>query len=385
MPSLLSLYTKLFKPAGAHSFLDQLSSVCMQWNDFSKALPVRFVLFADIQDNETYRSRFKQARALLEEMYPDMTPVFTLVAQAPVDGNGLVLEVHYLSSDSDWEVNSGQVNSCYYLKVKGDDGMALFLGTTHLACLGGYTQNQAELIFDDIQSVMNIENLHLDHIIRQWNYIENITSIEDGRQNYQQFNDARSHFYAHGDWHNGFPAATGIGTTAGGVIVDCNFLYNSDSLRVFPLDNPLQVAAHAYSRQVLLDGIPCITPTTPKFERAKAIVSNRHTFVYISGTAAIRGERSLMGMDIQEQTRVTIENIEYLISEKNFSEAHGRVGYRQPQLQSLRVYLKNASDQKVAAEKLQELLESYDAVFLQADVCRDELLIEIEAFASAAN
>lgn len=382
MPSLLSLYTKLFKPAGAPSFLDQLSSVCMQWNAYSKALPVRFVLFTDIQDNETYRTRFKQARALIEEMYPENTPVFTLVAQAPVDGSGLVLEVHYLSSDPDWNIQAGQINSCYYLKVQGDEGTALFLGTTHLACLGGFIQNQAELIFEDIKLVMDKENLQLHQIIRQWNYIEHITGVEDGRQNYQQFNDARSQFYAPGDWSNGFPAATGIGTSAGGVIVDCNFLYDSEKVRVFPLDNPLQIAAHAYSRQVLLEGIPYITPTTPKFERAKAIVSDQDSFVYISGTAAIRGEHSLRGMDIHVQTQVTMENIEYLISEKNFCDAHGTVGYRQPELQSLRVYLKNAADQAAAADKLYEMLGTYDAVFLQADVCRDELLIEIEAFAS---
>lgn len=381
MSSLLSLHTKLFKPAGAHKFLDQLSSVCMQWNASSKALPVRFVLFADIQDNEIYRTCFKQARALIEEMYPQNTPVFTLVAQAPVDGSGLVLEVHYLSPDPDWEIEARQVNSCYYLKIRGEEGTAVFLGTTHLACLGGYTQNQAELVFEDISMVMKQEKLVLDQIVRQWNYIEHITAVEDGRQNYQQFNDARSHFYAPGKWQTGFPAATGIGTTAGGVIVDCNFLYESDHIRVYPLDNPLQIAAHAYSRQVLLEGIPSLTPTTPKFERAKALVSGHQSFVYISGTAAIRGELSLMGMDIHVQTQVTMENIQYLISEENFTAAHGNVGYKQPTLQSLRVYLKNASDQSSAAQKLSQMLGEFDAVFLQADVCRDELLIEIEAFA----
>lgn len=381
MPSILSLSTKLFKPAGAHSFLDQLSSVCMQWNAFRSALPVRFVLFADIGDNEQYRFMFKQAKALIQEMYPLNTPVFTLVAQAPVDGSGLVLEVHYLPSGEDWKVEAGEHNSCYLLKVTGTDGTGIFLGTTHLACLGGYIQNQAELVFEDIQWVLEKENLCLDHIVRQWNYIEKITDFVDGRQNYQQFNDARSVFYAPGVWETGFPAATGIGTTAGGVIVDCNLLYPSAEWAVFPIDNPLQVAAHAYSRQVLLDGIPLMTPTTPKFERAKGIVSAQHSFVYISGTAAIRGERSLLGMDIQEQTRVTMENIQYLISEKNVHDVHPQLGYREPELQSLRVYLKYAQDQTPAAAQLQNMLGSFDAVFLQADVCRDELLIEIEAFA----
>ena len=61
--------------------------------------------------------------------------------------------------------------------------------------------------------------------------------------------------------------------------------------------------------------------TTPKFERAKAVWKEDHGFVYVSGTAAIRGEQSLEGVGIEQQTLTTLENIEYLVSRDNLNRS----------------------------------------------------------------
>ena len=60
-----------------------------------------------------------------------------------------------------------------------------------------------------------------------------------------------------------------------------------------PIDNKLQVAAHAYSEQVL--EVARQKKTTPKFERAKSMSFQDRKLIYISGTAAIRGEGSRSG------------------------------------------------------------------------------------------
>lgn len=52
--------------------------------------------------------------------------------------------------------------------------------------------------------------------------------------------------------------------------------------------------------------------------------------VYISGTAAIRGEESLKGVGLERQLQITMENIAQLIDDAR--------------LVMLRVYLKNESD-----------------------------------------
>jgi hypothetical protein len=82
-------------------------------------------------------------------------------------------------------------------------------------------------------------------------------------------------------------------------MIDVDALLCKDgSVRVLGVDNPLQIAAHAYSQNVLLGEKDAALPqkTTPKFERAKAVWKEDHGFVYVSGTAAIRGEQSLEGV-----------------------------------------------------------------------------------------
>ena len=89
--------------------------------------------------------------------------------------------------------------------------------------------------------------------------------------------------------------------------------------------------------------------------------------VYISGTAAIRGEESLKGVGLERQLQITMENIAQLIDDAR--------------LVMLRVYLKNKSDYEVARRELESYGLNIPVSYLQAGVCREELLIEIEGIA----
>ena len=80
---------------------------------------------------------------------------------------------------------------------------------------------------------------------------------------------------------------------------------------------------------------------TPKFERAKSMSFQDRKLIYISGTAAIRGEESLKGVGLERQLRITMENIAELIADAK--------------LVKLRVYLKNKSDYE-EAERFDEYL-----------------------------
>ena len=89
--------------------------------------------------------------------------------------------------------------------------------------------------------------------------------------------------------------------------------------------------------------------------------------IYISGTAAIRGEESLKGVGLERQLRVTMENIAELIGDAR--------------LKALRVYLKNKSDYPEAERLMNIYALEIPIAYMWADVCRDELLIEIEGIA----
>ena len=103
--------------------------------------------------------------------------------------------------------------------------------------------------------------------------------------------------------------------------------------------------------------------------------------IYISGTAAIRGELSLENVGIEEQTRITLENIEHLISNEVLEGTKiGPVSHAE--LTYIRIYLKNNNLFTGAKKIIDQKYSSLPAVYVQADVCRDELIVEIEGIAA---
>ncbi|MBR2170277.1 MAG: endoribonuclease L-PSP, partial [Alistipes sp.] len=239
---------------------------------------------------------------------------------------------------------------------------------------------QSNQIFRELGDILANEDYNINNIVRQWNYIENITSLSPEGQNYQQFNDARSEFYSKTTWKNGYPAATGIGTACGGVTVVVDALRNS-GICSEPIDNPLQISAHAYSQKVLINNNSAPNKTTPKFERARRVECKEMEAIYISGTAAIRGEESCTDSDIISQIKVTMENIEQLTSQKDSKHKNDsqEVGYENSML---RIYLKHRSNWPQVKQWIADNCANVETLCIEADICRSELLVEIEGIAN---
>jgi enamine deaminase RidA (YjgF/YER057c/UK114 family) len=240
---------------------------------------------------------------------------------------------------------------------------------------------QSNAVFSQIREILLREKFPVSSIVRQWNYIENISSFDGEHQNYQAFNDSRSHFYAEEEWSYGYPAATGIGTQSGGIMVEI-IAFSGEGLVNKALNNPLQTAAHKYSQDVLLGASdPCFkTRTTPKFERGRIVGSSDILTIYISGTAAIRGETSLIADDVTEQTRITMENIDHLISTVNLPSSGVSCEYK-----LLRIYVKYPSHMEVVRTFMKANYPNVIKFYVCADICREELLVEIEGIASFYN
>jgi enamine deaminase RidA (YjgF/YER057c/UK114 family) len=256
---------------------------------------------------------------------------------------------------------------------------------------------QGKELFQRIATVFQEEGFRASDIVRQWNYIGHITETENGMQHYQAFNEARARFYkSSDDWHErGYPAATGIGMSIQGLIISLiASIGTTPEVRILPIDNPLQVAAHHYSQAKLVgdeqqeratissgmkDTAISIPLATPKFERGKILLNQQSGLCYVSGTAAIRGEESMHSLNAELQTRQTIENINFLISEENLRP----VGITDfvTTFVSLRVYFKNKEDAEVIQAEVEKQWAGIPVVYMQADICRKELLVEIEGVA----
>ncbi len=337
-------------------------------------LAVRITLFADVDSAEEYQSKLAIVGSSVAERFGDKMPAYSLVSQATF-GCEVAAEACLLSS-KEFEIERRP----YGVVVRGEEYEEIVAGGLVGNCVEQSFSEQCITVFEKLGAILDENGCGVERIVRQWNYIEHITHMSEGEQNYQIFNDARSKFYAKGDWSvAGYPSATGIGATAGGVVIDFNALVRCGEASFVALDNPLQIAAHVYSECVLLGDAE--VKTTPKFERAKAVCAEGVVpMIYVSGTAAIRGEASLES-GAAEQTVITMENIAYLISKEN-QRRYGVVGDRADMAcGNLRVYIKNKEDFDQIRAEVERLAPGVPTIYLFGDVCRDELLVEIEGVA----
>ena len=295
----------------------------------------------------------------------------TLIPQQLLPDGGLAIEIYALDgADIRFEEHKG---ICYGL-IESEAEKMLFIEGIPASDFSDGVQSQSDEVFQRLDAILSLHGFVVDDIVRQWNYIGNIVACREGKQNYQEFNDARSRYYGRCEWRNGYPAATGIGSTEG-IIVGGIALKKAQG-GIYPIDNPLQIAAHVYSKNVLIDDDANAVKSTPKFERAKLVETERGACCFVSGTAAIRGEESVDANSARMQTIRTIENIEYLVSKENLV----RFGCKPYDLHyiKLHIFIKNEEDYEDVRSVVEERCPQVAAIYSIADVCRSELLVEIE-------
>ncbi len=253
------------------------------------------------------------------------------------------------------------------------EGAGILIGQVQVNNAGS-CNTSASAAFRSMEKLLDKTGFPLSSVLRQWNYIENILGLESNKQRYQEFNNVRSEFYSNFFDKTGFPAATGIGMNHGGIIIEFVAI-NAPEARNLPLDNPQQVAAHEYS-PVVLTGESHQPQYTPKFERARYLELFGRKQLFISGTASIRGEKTAGIGNPEEQTRITIENIQHLYSDDRIQLLSGNAV--KPTYGHARVYLKNRNDFPVVKKTFKTYYGNLPVVYLLADICRKDLLVEIE-------
>lgn len=214
-----------------------------------------------------------------------------------------------------------------------------------------------------------MDKMNYPHIYRFWNYMADINGISHGLERYRQFNVGRKDaLAAYSDsLAKQLPAACALGVVDGPLTIA--FLLGRKA--PIAIENPRQVSAYEYPEEY--------GPQTPSFSRATLLDSEHSTFLFISGTASIVGHQSVHSQDVVAQTRETLANLEAVIAEANRTTNQAKFDLHHT---FLRVYLRYAADLSLVRNEIQRHLGSTTrAVFIQADICRQELLLEIEATA----
>jgi enamine deaminase RidA (YjgF/YER057c/UK114 family) len=239
--------------------------------------------------------------------------------------------------------------------------------------------------FEHIRSLLNGVDIRFDQVIRTWLYCGAIGDKQGASPRYQEINRARADFYRDVRFLNDrlpkdhcgrtYPASTGVGIDGRGIMLSAIALATDrDDIVAVPLENPRQTPAYEYSARY--------SPASPKFSRAMALSCGDYATIFISGTASIISSETQHPGAAAEQTHETLDNIAALISEKNLS-GHGLpgLGTSLEGLGLVRIYVKRQEDYATVRAVCQERLGELPAIYALADVCRPELLVEIEGIA----
>lgn len=356
-------------------FDDKVLTLISQIVDKQNVISLTF--FGNSTEDQ-YTQELSALKLAVAKAFNGKSPLVTYVVQSLSDSAEMAVEVNYNSTASLIFKTHDDVR--YVLWKSGNNTFIMLEGVRGSSFHDSVDKQSAE-IFDKIERIFSVENITICNIVRQWNYIGHITDIHQENQYYQAFNNARAHFYEKTKWEFGYPAATGIGMSCKGIIVSLIAVACGVESETIPIDNPLQIPAFAYSGSLLIgESSENKLNATPKFERAKVIYDGVDTVCFVSGTAAIRGENSMLEMDAALQTKQTIENILFLISNDNLKQ-HGVKADANLNLTNLRVYIKNKEDFEPVKVEIEKVWHRIPAIYLQADVCRKELLVEIEGTA----
>ncbi|MGH8125751.1 MAG: pteridine-dependent deoxygenase [Rhodanobacteraceae bacterium] len=197
------------------------------------------------------------------------------------------------------------------------------------------------------------------HLLRIWNYLDAINAGEGDNERYRLFCSGRAcSLAAYGITR--YPAATAIGHHGPRGLLQVYALCSTESGRA--LENPRQVSAWKYPRQY--------GPTAPNFARAMRLPNGT---LAISGTAAVIGYSSRHVDDISSQADEAFTNLDTLLEHAGTPafDAHS----------PLKVYVRRPQDVDAVRLSLTRHLDpSVPCVLLHGDICRRELLLEIDGW-----
>ena len=197
------------------------------------------------------------------------------------------------------------------------------------------------------------------HVLRVWNYVDAINEGAGDDERYRLFCSGRA---AGMDAAASYPAASAIGVRDGARRLQVCAL--AARRRGTTVENPRQVSAWRYPREY--------GPVAPNFARAMRVPTHSPQ-LYISGTAAVVGHASHHAGDIAAQLAETLTNLDSLRVAAGCAAPLGN--RRSP----LRAYVRHGADAaRVRAALLARLGAETPLLVLLGDICRAELLVEID-------
>lgn len=215
--------------------------------------------------------------------------------------------------------------------------------------------DQTTSVFEGIEDALRDADMTFADVARTWLYMDKILEW------YDPFNRARDAFFSARRVYEGrVPASTGIGSAnlCGSAITACAIAVRPKDGRVSvqTVESPLQCSALNYRSS---------------FSRAVEIATPDYRTLMVSGTASIEpgGKTAHVG-DVGRQIQLTMDVVEAILASRGMEWADTTRAV---------MYLKRADYLPLWRAWLRAHgLVGLPLVTVEADVCRDDLLVEIE-------
>ncbi len=264
-------------------------------------------------------------------------------------GSQLVAEV--------WRSDAGKVQGGKHGDVSFVRTNGAMFGTVRVA---GDRSTDAAAYAAYSAIVEAIRSAGYPHLIRAWNHLGGVNLEEDGVERYKRFSAGRHDaLTGYGFSSEQFPAASAVGMSERGLII--YFLAGREAGE--QVENPRQVSAYEYP--------PQYGRRAPSFARATLSGSQ----IFVAGTSSVVGHESVHVGEVIAQLDETLANLDVIIR-----TAAARRGARSSleDLVGAKVYIRNASDYDAISARLREAMPQSTFLFVESDICRRDLLLEIE-------
>jgi len=197
------------------------------------------------------------------------------------------------------------------------------------------------------------------HLLRMWNFMDRVNEGEGDLERYRQFCVGRARGLGNAATDQ-YPAATAIGRQQ--PTQQLQVFWLAGRVPGVAVENPRQVSAYRYPR--------VYGPASPSFSRATALADGS---LLISGTASIVGHISQHPDDPIAQADETLRNLEVLIER---AQEHRPASAATSRL--LKVYVRNPLHAEAIVDRIRRAYPADEAIVLAAEICRRELLLEVE-------
>ncbi len=298
----------------------------------------------------------------------DKSNILTIISfQDEVNYNNNIINSGLLSLNSKnlyeiWKVNE-KVNLEKFNEIQISQSDNYMFGFSVIKKIGSYEEIKTNIAkqYNDFFEASKQRKMK---VLKIWHYFPKLLDEYDNKKtNYSLLCEARESVYKSIYTNCNYPAATVIGIKGENILI---YFFSAACENYKAIENTRQVSSYNYPMNIFLE--------KPMFSRAVSFTpkDSMKNNILISGTASIKGYESMHSKNILRQLDETLENYNTFFDyKKNLSNI-------------ARVYMPDTNDNNVqlVLSLLNKKFGKNNYALLEGDICRPELLIEIEGMIS---